>query len=199
MCSVMAASSRPTKRLRWAARLFGGESAESGHALFDGCGGDGVCGVQCPAARARPRRKRKQVQVAEGQRANEGRASPRTQRSVSPGKPTMTSAPRVRSGPAARSKRSNLLRVVPGPVAAVHAAQHRIGARLQRQVRVAGEAIVPPNSRIRPINSSSQSMGSMELRRRRGSAVCSRIARTSPRRVSSVHELGADRVPSGRG
>ncbi len=39
---------------------------------------------------------------------------------------------------------------------------------------------VPPNSAISPISSASQSMGSIELSRRRGSAVSSKICRTSP-------------------
>ena len=52
--------------------LFGGEGAKSGHALFNAVRRDGRGGMQRPCPRAWPRRKRKQMQIAEGQAANEG-------------------------------------------------------------------------------------------------------------------------------
>ena len=57
-------------------------------------------------------------------------------RSVSPGNPTMTSAQRVSEGPAAPSNSETFVCIVPGAVAAIHAAQHGVGSRLKRKVRM---------------------------------------------------------------
>ena len=135
------------------------------------------------------------MQIAEGQRAHQrqrllelgvglaGKAHHhvRAQRQLRPG---------------GTHQRLNLLRVVPGPVAPVHAAQHSVRAGLQGQMRMARQPRSPrrPNSAISPISSASQSIGSIELSRSRGSAVCSKICRTSAASVRGACSiLGAER------
>src|SRR6266568_5179582 len=51
--------------------LFASQGAESCHALFEGRGWNRIFGVERPGARIWPWGERKQVQVAEGQRSNE--------------------------------------------------------------------------------------------------------------------------------
>ena len=88
-----------------------------------------------PSACARPRRKREQVKIAEGKRAHqrqrlfklgvglsrEAHHHVRAQGEVRPRSPQQS---------------LHLLRVMPGTVAPVHAAQHGVRARLQRQMRM---------------------------------------------------------------
>ena len=100
-----------------------------------------VCCVQCPAPRAGPRRKREQVQITEGQRANEGDGLLELGFGFA-GKAhhDVGAQGQLRAGGA--QQRGNLFGVVPGAVAAVHAAQHGVGAGLQRQMRVARQALL---------------------------------------------------------
>ena len=59
--------------------------------------------------------------------------------SVSPGNPTITSAPIAASGISC-ARLHHAIRIVPRPVLAMHPAQNRIGARLQRRVHVLRDA-----------------------------------------------------------
>ena len=102
-------------------------------------GGTGVSGMERPCRRAGARRKRKQVQIAEGQRADEfQRLFELAIRFAGKADHDVGAEGEVGAGGA--EERGNLFRVVPGAVAAMHAAQHGVGARLQRQMGVAGEA-----------------------------------------------------------
>ena len=97
----------------------------------------------------------------------------------------MTSAPRVSSGPAASSRRRLSRRSARAGNGGACGAARRRSRTAAAGVR--GEpARPPPNSRISPIRSAFQSMGSIELSRRRASAVRERICRTSSARKRGV-------------
>src|ERR1035441_2205253 len=102
--------------------LFGGQRAEDEHALLDNCGRDGLFGVEGPCLRARPGRERKQVQIAERQRADESYGLFEFGVGLS-GKADydVGTQGQVRSGGAHKSL--NLIRVVPWAVAAMHATE----------------------------------------------------------------------------
>ena len=79
------------------------------------------------------------MQVAEGKAADELQVSSNS-RSVLAGKADHDVGAEGQLGAGGVKQGRDFLGVVPGPVAAVHAAQHGVGAGLQRQVRMAGEA-----------------------------------------------------------
>ena len=120
------------------AGLLGGEGAERGHAFFNGGRRYGGGGVKRPARRARPRRKGKQMQITERQRADEGERLLKLVISLA-GETHHDICAEGEIGAGGPQERRDFVRVVPGPVTAVHAAQHGVGARLQRKVGVASE------------------------------------------------------------
>ncbi len=137
--SVIASSSAPMKRRRCALDFFGSEIAQGCHPFRDDWGRDGRLGVESPGSGAGAGRKRKQVQVAERETANEldcfvefafGFAGEACHDIGAEGE--------IWSGGA--KERGDFLGVVPGAVAAVHAAKHGIRAGLQGKVRMAGQA-----------------------------------------------------------
>ncbi len=119
-------------------RFFGGERAERGHALFDGGWRDGRRGVKRPPGRAGARRKRKQVEIAEGQYADKiERLLEFAVALARKANHDVGAEGEVRACGAQES--GDFVGVMPGAVTAVHAAEDSVGAGLKRQVRVAGE------------------------------------------------------------
>ena len=120
------------------AHLLGGEGAERGHAFFNGGWRYGRCGMKRPAGCARPRRKGKQVKIAERQRAHEGERLLKLAIGLA-GEAGHDIRAEGEIGAGGAEERGDFVRVVPGPVTAVHAAQHCVRARLQGKVGVASE------------------------------------------------------------
>jgi hypothetical protein len=116
------------------------QSAQGGHALLHGGAGDGLLAVQVPAGRARARGEREQVEIGEGLGGDEvemflelaisfaGEADHDVGADSGMGR--------------GRADGGEALGVVPGAVAAVHTAQDRVRAGLQREMNVARETRV---------------------------------------------------------
>lgn len=121
--------------------LFLGELAEGGHALADDRGGHRICGVEGPAARAGARREREEMEITEGQTADE-----------SEGFVELVVGFAGESGHHIRAECEiracggenvgGLLLVVPGAVTPVHAAKNRVRAGLKREMRVRADSAV---------------------------------------------------------
>ena len=96
-------------------------------------------------------------------------------------------------------QRRDLVGIMPGTVAAVHPAQARHPNPIAGADAHAAPAAMPPNSRIRPINSSSQSIGSIELSRSRANSVSSNISPHQPASERRFQPFLPVLVPSGPG
>ncbi len=196
VCSVMASSSRPSKLPAMGFGLLRRQSAQSRHALLDchapapaigdaasipACPGRGENGNRCryPNGNARMN-----SSVSSNSRLGfrrETRPSHRLPESV-PDRPHSPGPP-------------------PSPHNATAGSGGASGASTASDPDCRGRcacraSLLPPNSRIRPISSASQSMGSIELSRSRASSVSRKIRRTSP---PATGRLCRDRGPSAPG
>ena len=121
------------------ALLLLGELAERGHALFDDRRGHGVCSVEGPGAGVGARRKRKEMEVTEGQSAKEGKRLVEFAIGFT-GEAGHDVGAEGERGAGGAEDGFDLLRVVPGAVAAVHAAEDGVRPGLEREMGVAGDA-----------------------------------------------------------
>ncbi len=118
------------------AGLFRDEGAQGGHALLHGAGRDRLPAVQLPGRRAGTRRKREEVEIGEGLCGDEVVALLKERVGFAREADHDVGAD---GGVGEQSADGGQpLGVMPGAIAAVHAAQDGVRSGLQRQVGVAG-------------------------------------------------------------
>jgi len=107
------------------ASFSGGEGAQGGHTLIDCLRGDGRGSVQGPSARAGARREREEMQIAEGEGADEGERLLEFCVGFA-GEADHYIGAQGEERASGEQEGLNFFGVVPGAVAAVHAAQHGV-------------------------------------------------------------------------
>ncbi len=122
--------------------LLLGELAESGHALFNDGGWHGVGCVQGPGAGVGARGKREEMEIAARQGAEEAEGLGELAIGLA-GEAGHDVGSEGERGTGGAEERFDLLRVVPGAIAAVHAAEDGVGPGLEREMRVVGETTTP--------------------------------------------------------
>ena len=119
--------------------FFGSEISQGCHPFRDDWGRDGRLGVECPRSSAGARREGEQMQVAEWETANELDCFVEFAFRFA-GEACHDIGAKGEIGPGSAKERGDFFGVVPGAVAAVHAAEHGIRAGLQGKVGMAGQA-----------------------------------------------------------
>ena len=105
--------------------LLGGEIAQHIHTLMNDALGNGLALVQLPTRCGGARRERKQMQVAERKRADEGNSLVELGVGLA-GEADHDVGAEGELGASGGDQRLNLLRVMPGAIAAMHAAQNSV-------------------------------------------------------------------------
>ena len=121
------------------AGLFRGEGAEGGDPLVNYTRGDGRLGVKCACTGAGARREREEMQVAKGKAADKIVRLLKLAVGLA-GEACHDVCTKRECGTSSSKQLLDLLSVVPGTIAAVHAAKDGVGAGLERKVGVSRES-----------------------------------------------------------